>query len=109
MGFLNSLTTYAQGWEVVGRESLKSLDPEGFKEIQSAEVTSKEQEWGTSVSICMFLKGGGQKYVSLARDSNLEVGDKVDVDSIEILTLERDGEEAYKADGEVLKAKGRKK
>lgn len=100
MGFLDSLTTYAGAWEVTDRKKLSELDKAGFKNIASAEVTSKEQEWGTSVSICLFMKSGGQKYISLSRDSDLEVGDEVDLKSIEILTLEKDGEDPiHKADG----------
>ena len=104
MGFLDSLTAYtASKWEVVEREKLSKLDAVGFEQISSAEVVEKEQDWGTSVSICMFLKDGKtRKYVPLSSESELEVGDKVDVKSIEILELERDGETCYKADGKAI-------
>ena len=104
MGFLDSLTAYtASKWEVVSSEKLSKLDAVGFKQISSAEVVEKEQDWGTSVSICMFLKDGKtRKYVPLSSESELEVGDKVDVKSIEILELERDGETCYKADGKAI-------
>lgn len=104
MGFLDSLTAYtASKWEIVEREKLSKLDAVGFKQINSAEVVEKEQDWGTSVSICMFLKDGKtRKYVPLSSESELEVGDKVDVKSIEILELERDGETCYKADGKAI-------
>ncbi|MDY5911892.1 MAG: hypothetical protein SPJ62_07800 [Inconstantimicrobium porci] len=36
----------------------------------------------------------------LSRDSHLEEGDSVDIKSVEIITLERDGDEdIYRADG----------
>lgn len=103
MGLLANLTTYGSSWEEVSREMLS--EDEEFKNIESAEVQSKEQEWGTSRSICLFMKGGGTKYLALSRDSELEDGDKVDPASIEVIELERDGDTIYRADGEVLKAK----
>lgn len=104
MGFLDSLTAYtASKWEVVSSEKLSKLDAVGFKQINSAEVVEKEQDWGTSVSICMFLKDGKtKKYVPLSSESKLEVGDKVDPKSLEIIELERDGETCYKADGKAI-------
>lgn len=95
----NSLVTYAAKWEATGREMLKDADPKGFKSIESAQVVEKEQDWGTSRSICFFLKGGGRKYIVLSRDSELEDGDEVDPSKVEITTLERDGDEPiYRAD-----------
>lgn len=98
MGFLSSLQTYGQSWEETAREKLTEED---VKSVKSAKVVTKEQEWGTSVSICLVMKDGGQKFVPLSRDSSLEEGDTVDVKSIEIITLERDGEVIHRADGEV--------
>lgn len=95
----NSLVTYAAKWEATRREMLKDADPKGFKSIKSAQVVEKQQDWGTSRSICFFLKGGGRKYVVLSRDSELEDGDEVDPSKVEITTLERDGDEPiYRAD-----------
>lgn len=96
-------STVKKTWEITDRELLKDLDPQGFKGIESAVVTEKEQEWGISRSICLTMKAGGQKYLSLSKDSKLKNGDEVDLDSIEIITLEKDGDEPiYRADGEKL-------
>lgn len=104
MGFLDSLVAYtASKWEVVSSEKLSKLDAAGFKQIKSAEVVQKEQEWGTSVSICLFMKDGKtKKYLPLSSESDLKVDDQVDLKSLEIIELERDGETCYKADGEAL-------
>lgn len=94
-----ALTTYAAKWKATNREMLKDADPKGFKTIESAQVVETEQDWGTSRSICFFLKGGGRKYIGLSRDSELEDGDEVDPSKVEITTLERDGDEPiYRAD-----------
>lgn len=104
MGFLSSLTSYGGAkWEVTDKEFLSKFDKEGFKQIKSAEVTEKAQTWGTSIAVCLFMKDGTTKYVPLSTESNLEVGDEVDLKSIEILTLSRDGEDdIYRADGTAL-------
>lgn len=99
---LNSLTSYGQKWEVTDNALLKDVDPSGIKDVKRAEVTSHEFGWGTGVSICLFLKSGGVKYLPLSSESSLEVGDEVSTDSIEILQLERDGDNPiYRFDGEV--------
>ena len=99
MGFLDSLRTYAGSWEVTNTEKLSAAE---IKSVDKIEVIEKEFDWGTSVSMCFFMKTGGRKYVSLSRDSKLNVGDIVDPKSVEILTLERDGDDPiYKADGKV--------
>lgn len=104
MGFLDSLTSYGIGkWEVTDKELLSKFDKEGFKNIQKAEVTEKAQTWGTSVAVCLFMKNGGTKYIPLSTESSLEVGDEVDLKSIEVLTLSKDGEDdIYRADGKAL-------
>lgn len=104
MGFLDSLTAYtASKWEVVSSEKLSKIDAVGFKQIKSAEVVEKEQDWGTSTSICLFMKDGKtKKYLPLSSESDLKVDDQVDLKSLEIIELERDGETCYKADGKAI-------
>ena len=97
MGFLDSLRTYAGAWEVTNTEKLSAAE---IKSVDKIEVIEKDNDWGTSVSMCFFMKGGGRKYVPLSRDSELNVGDIVDPKSVEILTLERDGDDPiYRAEG----------
>lgn len=101
---------YGGSWEVTEREAL-----EGIEDVKSIEVTERDfrQDDGTTrtrVSMCFTMKNGRTRYVPLSRDSELEVGDKVDPASVEVLTLERDGDEPiYRVDGEVLKTKKGKK
>lgn len=99
---LSSLPTYQMKWNVVSVEPMSEVDPNGFKQIKSAEVVQKEQDWGTSTSICMMLKSGGCKYVALSSESALSVGDQVDVNSLKVIELERDGETCFKGDGDKL-------
>lgn len=100
---------YGGSWEETNREAL-----EGIEDVKSIEVTERDfrQDDGTTrtrVSMCFTMKNGRTRYVPLSRDSELEVGDKVDPASVEVITLERDDEEIYRVDGAVLKAKKGKK
>ena len=86
MGFLDSLMTYAGKWSV---KSSRNISASEASEISSATV--KSSDYG--LSLCMTMHKGGQKYVPISRDSSLAEGDKVDVNSINIITLEKDGED----------------
>lgn len=96
-------STTKKTWEITDKELLKDADPEGFKQVKSAVVTESEQDWGISRSICLTMKDGRKKYLALSRSSMLKAGDEVDLDSIVVITLERDGDDPiYRADGEKL-------
>ena len=93
MGFLDKLRTYAGSWSEAGREKLSKAE---VAQVESATVV--EGQYG--LSMCFVMKTGGKKFIPLSRDSQLEEGDSVDVKSVEIVTLERDGDEdIYRADG----------
>lgn len=93
MGFLDKLRTYAGSWSEAGREKLSKAE---VAQVESATVV--EGQYG--LSMCFVMKAGGKKFMPLSRDSQLEEGDSVDVKSVEIVTLERDGDEdIYRADG----------
>lgn len=93
MGFLDKLRTYAGSWSEAGRERLSKAEVS-----QVASATVVEGQYG--LSMCFVMKAGGKKFMPLSRDSQLEEGDSVDIKSVEIITLERDGDEdIYRADG----------
>ena len=93
MGFLDKLRTYAGSWSEAGREKLSKAE---VAQVEFATVV--EGQYG--LSMCFVMKTGGKKFMPLSRDSQLEEGDSVDVKSVEIVTLERDGDEdIYRADG----------
>lgn len=94
MGFLDSLRTYAGSWSVTEKSKLAAGE---IKLVDSVEVISSDY----GLSMCFMMKAGGRKYVPLSKDCELSEGDIVDPKSIEILTLERDGDEPiYRAEGE---------
>ncbi len=93
MSFLDNLRTYAGKWAVTATEKLTDSS-----KSQINRATVVDSEYG--LSVCFFMKGGGQKYIPVSRDSSLDSGDEIDLDSIEILTLAKDGEsDILRADG----------
>lgn len=96
MGFLDKLRTYAGSWNETSRDKLSKTE---VAQVKSVEVV--EGQYG--LSICFIMKTGGKKFMPLSRDSQLEEGDSVDIKSVEIITLERDGEDdIYRADGTAM-------
>lgn len=85
MNLFEGKTVYGEGsWKVT---SERAFDAEEKAMISRAEVTSSDY----GMSCCFFLKGGGQVYVPMSRDSKLLAGDTVDVEKAKILTLHREG------------------
>lgn len=76
---------YGEGaWQV---ESSRSFDPEEVAQVNRAEVVTSDY----GLSVCFFMKRGGQIYIPLSRDSKLNAGDAVDVSKATILTLHKEG------------------
>ena len=85
MGFLSTLRTYAQSWIETDRAKFSKED---LAMVQSAEVVTSD----FGLSACLFIKGGGKKYIPLSRDSDLEKGDTIQLENAKIITLSREGE-----------------
>lgn len=88
MNIFSGLQVYGGSWNVVA-DKTRGLNAEELSLISRAEVVASE--YGNSV--CFFMKSGGQSYIPLSRDSQLGVGDSVDVTKVKLLTLHRDGSE----------------
>lgn len=83
--FLDSLMTYAGKWSV---KSTSKLTAEEAARIDS--ITVQASDFG--LSACLMMHGGGRKYIPLSRDSALAEGDVVSKESVQILSLEKEGE-----------------
>ena len=84
MNIFAGLQVYGGKWNVT---SERNFDAEEIAAVKKAEVVASE--YGNSV--CFFMHGGGQTYIPLSNQSNLGVGDTVDLTKAKILTLHRDG------------------
>lgn len=86
MNIFAALKVYAGKWQV---KDERSFDPEEIEAIASAKVA--ESQYG--LSVCFFLKAGGQTYIPLDQNSNKGIGDSIDLTTSKILTLTRPGED----------------
>lgn len=77
-------TTYGAPFTVKGEYPV-----EDHESVESNEVI--ESQFG--LSLCMTLRGGGEKYLPLSRDSKLSVGDSMDLSEAKVIVLGRPGSE----------------
>lgn len=80
-----SLVTYGEGWEVVNSRSFNQNEIDA---VRSTAVVNSE--YGKSV--CFWMKAGGQKYIVLSRNSDLALGESIDMSEAKLLTLSRTGD-----------------
>lgn len=85
----DTLKSYAGNWNVT---NTRKFSEEEKSAISRTEVVSGQ--WG--LSVCFFMKNGRQNYIPVSQDSNLGVGDSLDINNASLLTLERDGETCLK-------------
>lgn len=89
-------------WKFV--ESLE-MDLEDVSYISVKNRNYKFTDDGTEqnrLSMCFMLEDGKKRYVPISEDSELRLGDKVDVNSVEVLTFEKNDEEIYRVDGDII-------
>ena len=85
MSIFSNLKKYASSWEVIGR---RSFSPEEIAEVKEAHVIPSQY----GMSVCFFMKSGGQIYIPVGQGSSLVTGEVVDLTKVELLTLHKDGE-----------------
>lgn len=85
MNIFSKLQVYAGKWNL---KASRGFDSEEIAAVNKAEVVASQ--YGNSV--CFFMRAGGQTFIPLSSDSELTVGDTVDLSKARLLTLEKDGE-----------------
>ena len=85
MNVFGTLRTYAGKWNL---KSSRRFDNEEISAVSRAEVVPST--YGNSV--CFFMKSGGEKYIALSNDSTAVVGDLVDLNKAQLITLEKEGQ-----------------
>lgn len=85
MNIFSSLRIYAGKWSV---KNQRDFTAEEQAAVVSATVVPSQ--YGNSV--CFMMIGGGQTFIPLSSNSSLGVGDRVDLSTAKLLTLEKQGE-----------------
>lgn len=86
MNIFSALKVYAGKWNV---KETRDFTQEEIDAIEQASVV--DSQYG--MSVCFFMKGGGQTYIPLSNDSSKGVGDSIDLSTAKLLTLGRQGEQ----------------
>ena len=85
MNIFNALRVYAGKWNV---KEVKSFTSEEMALVDSTEVV--ESQYG--LSVCFFMKAGGQSYIPLDQNSSAVIGGSIDLTKAQIVTLGKQGE-----------------
>lgn len=85
MNIFNSLQVYAGKWSV---KSTRAFDKEEIAAVKQAVVVPSQ--YGNSVMFTMVA--GGQTYIPLSSDATVGVGEIIDLNKAQLLTLSKDGE-----------------
>ena len=85
MNIFSALRVYAGKWNV---KEVKSFTSEEIALVDSNEVV--ESQYG--LSVCFFMKAGGQSYIPLDQNSSAVIGGSIDLTKAQIVTLGKQGE-----------------
>lgn len=85
MNIFSALRVYAGKWQEKKVESFKA---EEIALVDRAEVV--ESQYG--LSVCFFMKAGGQSYIPLDQNSTAAIGDNIDLTKAQVVTLCKQGE-----------------
>ena len=85
MNIFNAIKVYAGKWQV---KDSRAFSQEEIDAVDRASVV--DSQYG--LSVCFFLKSGGQSFIPLSSTSSLNVGDTVNLSAAKLLTLSRKGD-----------------
>jgi hypothetical protein len=85
MNIFSALRVYAGKWSEKKVEAFKA---EEIALVDRAEVV--ESQYG--LSVCFFMKAGGQSYIPLDQNSSAAIGDTIDLTKAQVVTLCKQGE-----------------
>jgi len=85
MNIFSALRVYAGKWNEKKVESFKA---EEIALVDKAEVV--ESQYG--LSVCFFMKAGGQSYIPLDQNSSAAIGEQIDLTKAQVVTLCKQGE-----------------
>lgn len=85
MNIFSALRVYATKWQVT---NTRVFSNEEIEAVTKAQVVPSQY----GLSVCFTMKSGGRTYIPLDQNSSLSEGDVINLQSAELLTLHRDGE-----------------
>jgi len=85
MNIFSALRVYAGKWN---EKEVKNFTAEEIALVDKNEVV--ESQYG--LSVCFFMKAGGQSYIPLDQNSSAAIGDTIDLTKAQLVTLCKQGE-----------------
>ena len=86
MNIFSKLRQYAGKWQL---SDSRKFSEEEIAAVERTEVVTSQ--YGNSV--CFFMKGGGMSFIPLSNQSNVGVGESIDMNNAKLLTLSKQGED----------------
>lgn len=92
MNIFASLRQYAGKWS---EKSSRTFTAEEINAVREAVIVPSTY----GLSVCFFMKSGGQTYIPLSTASTMGSGEVVDLSQAKLVTLQKDGEsDIYRVD-----------
>jgi hypothetical protein len=85
MNIFSNLQVYAGKW---AEKSRRSFSADEINAVDSNVVVSSNY----GLSVCFFMKSGGQTFIPLSTDASVGLGESVDLHKAELITLSKQGE-----------------
>lgn len=85
MNIFSNLQVYAGKW---AEKSRRNFSEEEINAVDSNVVVSSNY----GLSVCFFMKSGGQTFIPLSTDATVGLGESVDLQKASLITLGKQGE-----------------
>ena len=85
MNIFSNLQVYAGKW---AEKSRRSFSQEEINAVDNTVVVSSNY----GLSVCFFMKSGGKTFIPLSNDATVGLGETVDLNKAELITLSKQGE-----------------
>ena len=85
MNIFSNLQVYAGKW---AEKSRRNFSAEEINAVDSNVVVSSNY----GLSVCFFMKSGGQTFIPLSNDATVGLGESVDLQKASLITLGKPGE-----------------
>lgn len=85
MNIFSNLQVYAGKW---AEKSRRNFSAEEINAVNSNVVVSSNY----GLSVCFFMKSGGQTFIPLSNDATVGLGESVDLQKASLITLGKQGE-----------------
>jgi hypothetical protein len=85
MNIFSNLQVYAGKW---AEKSRRNFSAEEINAVDNTVVVSSNY----GLSVCFFMKSGGQTFIPLSNDATVGLGESVDLQKASLITLGKQGE-----------------